>query len=121
MSPLPTPSELVADANEAAEFLEQLHQAWENAGGDEEMLLSALVALGAATGIDEAALGVLAEAGTVTVTAYLSACVACLATTAAESVWAIVASNDTQPWLQNQLRDEANQQGIAQPNSTATV
>src|SRR5262249_12800230 len=72
MSPLPAPT--VEGANELMEFLDQLHSAWESSGGDEEMLLTALVAAGAVTGIDEAAL---ATAGTVTVVAYLAALVAC--------------------------------------------
>ena len=114
MSPLPAPT--VEGANELMEFLDQLHSAWESSGGDEEMLLTALVAAGAVTGIDEAAL---ATAGTVTVAAYLAALVACSVSVLASDVWDLISSNDTPSWLQSDLQAQAEQQGVEQPEATA--
>lgn len=123
MSPLPTPGQILDSAAEVIELLHQLHQAWEAAGGDEQMTIAALAALGAATGIDEAALAVLgeiaADAAITTVVAYTSACVGCLVSAAGSTVWDLVASNDTPTWLQGQLRDQAQQQGIPEPSASA--
>lgn len=123
MSPLPTPSELLDAAGEVVEFLHKVHQAWEAAGGDEELTIAALVAAGAATGVDEATLAVLgeiaAQAAEVTVVAYTAACVGCLVGAAGSTIWQIVASNDTPSWLQGQLQNQAQQQGVTDPNATA--
>ena len=123
MSPLPTPKEILDSTGEVVELLHKLHQAWEAAGGDEEMTIAAVVAAGAATGIDEAALAVLgeiaADAAAVTVVAYTAACVGCLVSAAGTSIWQIVASNDTPSWLQGQLQDQAQQQGVANPSANA--
>ena len=114
MSPLPAPT--VEGADELMEFLDQLHSAWESSGGDDEMLLSGLVAAGAVTGIDEAAL---ATAGTVTVVAYLSALVACSVSILASDVWDVITSDVTPTWLQSDLQAQAEQQGVEQPEATA--
>ena len=114
MSPLPAPT--VEGADELMEFLDQLHSAWESSGGDEETLLTALVAAGAVTGIDEAAL---ATAGAVTVAGYLSALIACSVTILASDVWDVVTSDVTPYWLQSDLQAQAEQQGIEQPEATA--
>jgi hypothetical protein len=123
MSPLPTPGEILDSAGEVVELLHKLHQAWEAAGGDEDMTIAALVAAGAATGIDEAALAVLgeiaADAAAVTVAAYTVACVGCLVGAAGSSIWQLVASNDTPSWLQGQLQAEAEQQGVTNPSANA--
>jgi hypothetical protein len=114
MSPLPVPS--LEGAAQVAEFLEQVHNAWESAGGETEMLVAALVAAGAVTGIDEAAL---AAAGEATVTAYLAACAACLARVLASDIWSLVASSDTSAWLQQDLTQAANDNNIPRPEATA--
>jgi hypothetical protein len=119
MRPLPTPMEVADSAGEVLEVLERLHNAWEAAGGNEEMTMGALVALGAATGLDEAALGALAVAGEVTVAAYVAVCVACLVSATGSRVWDLVASNDTPNWLQSQLQDQAEEQGISNPTANA--
>ena len=80
------------------------------------MLLSGLVAAGAVTGIDEAAL---ATAGTVTVVAYLSALVACSVSILASDVWDVITSDVTPTWLQSDLQAQAEQQGVEQPEATA--
>jgi hypothetical protein len=119
MSPLPTPAQLLDSAGEALEFLHRLHQAWEAAGGDEEMTMGALVALGAVTGIDEATLAVLGEAATVTVMAYIAACVGCLVAAAGSSVWDLISSNDVAGWAKDQLVAEAQKQSIPNPSAVA--
>jgi hypothetical protein len=119
MSPLPTPTALLDSAGEALEFLHKLHQAWEAAGGDDEMTIGALVALGAATGIDEAALAALGEAAAVTVSAYIAACLACLVTAAGSSIWDLISASDVSDWARQQLVAEADKQGVANPNAVA--
>lgn len=119
MSPLPTPGQILDSADQIVEFLDQLHTAWESAGGDMEMTLGALAALGAATGLDESVVAILATAGEVLVSAYIGDCVRCLTSAAASSVWDLISSNDTQPWLQDQLTAEADRRGIQNPAALA--
>jgi hypothetical protein len=116
MSPLPIPD--VDGVNEALEFLDKLHSAWENAGGDEEMLMTALLAAGAVTGIDE---GAIAALGTATVAAYIAACVACAVSAAGSSIWDLISSSSTPSWLQGDLRTAANDKGITPADATATA
>jgi len=117
LSPLPAPT--VDGMSELVEFLHQLHSAWENAGGDEETLVTALVAAGAVTGIDEAAL---AAAGELTVAAYVGALAGCITAVLATDVWDWISSSSTEDWLQQALVAQAQAQGIQQPDSgTATV
>jgi hypothetical protein len=118
ISGLPTPSQVFDSVSDAMEFLHQLHTAWENAGGDVEMTLGAFVALGAVTGIDEAVLGILAEAAGATVLAYATACIGCVASAAGSSVWSVIASTDDS-WLQNQLTAQAEEQNIPNPTANA--
>lgn len=87
---------------EIKDFIEELHSAWENAGGEAETTLGALVAVGAVTGIDEAALG--AAAG-LTVLVYISACVACLATASFDALRDLFAESPPQPFMAEQLAD----------------
>jgi len=115
---LPTPSQVFDSLIDALDFLEQVHTAWENAGGDDQLTLGAFVALGAATGIDETVLAALGAAAGVTVLAYLSACLACVVSVAGSSIWDTIASTQDS-WLQNQLVAQADAQNI--PNPTATV
>jgi len=123
MSPLPTPGQIGDSTAEVLEVLHKLHDAWEAAGADEEMALAALVALGAATGVDEevlAALGqAVAQAAAITVAAYIAACVACLVSSGSSSVWDLIKSSATPSWLQGQLTAEAEKQGIENPQAVA--
>ncbi|MCW3097937.1 MAG: hypothetical protein JWL77_3555 [Chthonomonadaceae bacterium] len=117
MSPLPIPD--VDGLDEALEFVHKLHSAWENAGGNEEMLMAGLLAAGAVTGIDEGAIALL---GTVTVLTYIAACVTCAVSAAGSSVWDFIFSSNTPTWLQDELRTAANDKGIAPPaDATATA
>jgi hypothetical protein len=111
-SGLPTPSEVFDSAGEVLEWLEQLHSAWENAGGDEEMLLSGLVAAGAVTGIDE---GVVATAAAVTVSAYLAACAGCLVGAAGQSIWDALSAVAAPIDLTNLVTAAAERQGLQPP------
>jgi hypothetical protein len=123
MSPLPTPGAILDSAGEVAEFMHNLHQAWEAAGGEVELTLGALAALGAATGIDEGVLAVLAEAAEVTVLAYLAACASCAVVAAGQSIWSLIASADDAA-IGSMLASAANEKGIPQPSeegSTATA
>ncbi len=97
-SGLPVPS--VDGLNEAKEFIENLHQAWEAAGGEMEMTLAALLAVGAVTGIDEEAVAAVAA---VTVSAYIGACIGCLAAAGIEALKGLFASNPPQDFMSQQL------------------
>jgi hypothetical protein len=103
---LPVPS--VEDANEALEFVDKLHSAWENANGDEVMTIGALIALGAFTGVDEAAVEVLGEVAQVAAVLYISACIACLASVAIDDLRRRFASAD----LPDFVVAELNSQGV---------
>jgi hypothetical protein len=109
MSPLPAPT--LDGANEVLEWLDQLHSAWEASGGEAETTVAALVAAGAITGVDEAAL---ATAGALTVGAYIAALVACLVSIAASSIWDLITASATPTWLQGELTAQAEAQGIPQ-------
>ena len=121
-SGLPSPSEVFDALSDALDILHQLHTAWESAGGDEEMTMAALLALGAATGIDEAALAALAaafaDAAAITVTAYVAACVACAVSAAGSAVWDAIATTDDS-WLHDQLVAQADAQDIPNPTAMA--
>ena len=93
------------DLSDVKEFIEQIHQAWENAGGEEETTIAALVAAGALTGVDEAALAVLADAVTITVVAYLAACIACMASAGIDALRDLFAQSPPQPFMQDKLAD----------------
>lgn len=91
------------DLTDIKDYIEELHSAWENAGGDEEMTLAGLAALGAATGIDEGVLTALAAAGAVTVTAYIAGCVTCLASAGVDALRDLFAQSPPQPFMTDQL------------------
>jgi NADH dehydrogenase FAD-containing subunit len=118
LSPLPTPGQLGDSLSDLLEFLHKLHSAWEASGGDDEMLLTALVA-GGALGIDEATASALAAAAGVTVVAYLAACISCAVVAAGPAIWSAIASSDDD-YIKNQLQLAANDKGIAPPD-TATA
>lgn len=121
-SGLPSPSDVFDALSDALEVLHKLHNAWENAGGDEEMTMVALLALGAAVGIDEAALAALAaafaEAAAITVTAYLAACLTCVVSATGSAVWNAISSTDDS-WLHDQLVAQAEAQDIPNPTAIA--
>jgi hypothetical protein len=113
LAPLPAPQSLLDSAGDFLEWLEQLHSAWENAGGDEEMTLAALLALGAVVGVDETFVAAVGTAAQVTVLAYIAACAACLVSASGSAVWGLISSTDDS-YIQNQLTVAANDQGITQ-------
>jgi|HubBroStandDraft_5_1064220.scaffolds.fasta_scaffold10479_4 hypothetical protein len=114
LSPLPAPDDFLDSADDFLEWLEKLHSAWESSGGDEEMLMAALVAAGAVTGIDEAGLAVLAGA---TVSAYITACIGCLASAAGSQIWDLISSADDS-FIKDQLVVAANDRGIPKPGDS---
>jgi hypothetical protein len=97
--PLPT----VDSLNEAKDFIEQLHSAWEAAGGEAEITIAALVALGAATGVDETFLAALGGAAAITVSAYLGACFGCFAAVGVGQLRQLFAENPPQPFMVDRL------------------
>ncbi len=105
-SGLPVPN--VEDANEALEFLHKLHSAWENAGGDEQLTIGALLALGAVVGFDEGALAVLGEVAQVAAVLYLSACVGCLAAVAFDDLRRLLASNELPDFVVAELGNQGS-------------
>jgi len=113
MAPLPAPT--LDGASEVLEWVHQVHAAWESSGGETETLMAGLVAAGAVTGIDEAALAALGEA---TVLTYLAAVTACSVKCAGSSIWdAITASNDS--FVQSTFTAAADNAGIAKDSSVA--
>jgi hypothetical protein len=114
MSPLPAPT--IDGVEEFLDWLHQVHTAWEASGGESEMLIAGLVAAGAVTGIDEAAL---AAAGAATVMAYLAVATGCMTSILASDVWDWITADTTATWLQSQLMAQAQSQGISQPEATA--
>lgn len=115
--PLPAPGDFLDTAGEFVEWLEQLHSAWENSGGNEEALMVTLITAGAITGIDEAGLTALAG---VTVLTYIGACAACLASATASAVWDLISSTDDS-FIRDKLTVAANDKGIPKPDDTAVV
>ncbi len=113
-SGLPTPGQVFDSLSDTLEFLHKLHDAWEAAGGGEEMTLAALAAAGAATGIDEGVLAILAGAGTVTVSFYMGACFTCMvkAWPSSGMSWSAFLASTDDSWEQSQLTVAANDQGI---------
>lgn len=107
MNPFPVP--FLSSGDEALEFLHQIHQAWEAAGGEMDVAMEALIAAGAVVGLDEAAIGALAGA---TVATYLAALAGCAASAAGSYVWNLIASADS--YVAPLLQDAAAQQGIPQ-------
>lgn len=96
----------VEDANEALEFLHKLHSAWENAGGEAELTIGALLAAGALVGVDEAALAVLGEVAQVAVLFYISACVGCIASVALDDLKGLFASNEVPDFAVAELENQ---------------
>jgi hypothetical protein len=115
LSPLPPPSGVVDSVGDLLEFLERLHTAWEQSGGNDEMLLVALAAtVPELAGVAEAA----ADAATVTVIAYALACAGCAAKAAGPAIWDILtAANDG--WAKQAVMTAANDAGI--PHDTAVA
>jgi hypothetical protein len=120
MSPLPTPGDILDSASDVAEFMHQLHQAWEASGGEAETTLGAIAALGAATGLDEAVLAAFAAAGSVTVLGYLAACASCVVVAAGSSIWDLITS-PINPAISSMLASAANEKGIEQPSGEGTT
>jgi hypothetical protein len=81
---VPLPSEVADDGAEMLRQLGDLKDAWENAGGDIDMTLGALAALGAEIGIDAT---MLAEAGALSVAAYVGAYTGCVIAAGGNSIW----------------------------------
>ena len=98
---LPVPD--VQTLNEALEFLDKVHSAWENAGGGEELLIGALIAGGAVVGVDEAALAVLGEVAQVAALAYLGACITCLGSVAVDDLKGLFAAGQLPAFVVAQL------------------
>jgi hypothetical protein len=109
---LPVPD--LETANEALEFLHKLHDAWENAGGEAELTIGALLVAGALAGtIGAGALEVLGEVAAVTVTLYLSACIACMGSVAIDDLKNLFASGQMPDFVVAELES----QGIALENN----
>ena len=108
--PVPT----VETANEALEYLHKLHDAWENAGGGEELTIGELLLGGAAVvgagaavvEFGEDALVVLGQIGQVAVAFYLSACVGCLASVALDELKNLFAGNELPDFVVAQLESQ---------------
>jgi hypothetical protein len=120
MSPLPTPGDIFDSFDDVTDFMHQLHQAWENAGGEAETTLGAIAALGAVTGLDEVVLAAFATAGSVTVLGYLAACAGCLVVATGSSIWDLISSAEDSV-IGSMLASAANEKGIPQPSGEGTT
>ena len=90
---LPVPS--VEDANEALEFLHQLHSAMDNVtGGEAEMTIGTLLASGALGGIGEGSLVILGGIAQTLVAVYLSQAISCLGVVAGGELRKLFSSNE---------------------------
>ena len=88
LRPLPTPGRLITNPGDVVTGLLDIHSAWSDAGGDQNLLMKTLVATGAVAGIDFAAIAALGgEAATLTVAAYLAACATCAVSAAGSLIW----------------------------------
>ncbi|NML65451.1 hypothetical protein HHL22_09565 [Hymenobacter sp. RP-2-7] len=103
-SGLPVPD--VEDANEALEVLDKIHSAWENAGGEAELTIGALLATGLLTVAGGAVVPVLEEIVTVTVAAYLGACIGCLGSVAYDSLKSLFASGQLPAFVVAELESQ---------------
>ena len=92
--------------NEALEFIDKVHSAWENAGGGEQLLIAGLLGAGAFVGLDEAALGVLATAGEVTAILYLAACIGCLGSAALSDLISLNEQGALPEYVVSTLQDQ---------------
>lgn len=115
LSPLPAPQNVLDSAGDFLEWLHQLKDAWDAAGGNDEALITGLIAAGAVTGIDEAAVATLAG---VTVATYIAACLGCLASAAGSAVWDLISSTDDS-YLKDKLTVAANDKGIPKDTQVA--
>jgi hypothetical protein len=84
---LPTPGQVADSVGDVLEFLHKLHVACESAGVEvDSETIGALIAAGAAVGIDEAVLAALGAAAGITVGAYIGACAGCVASVVASDI-----------------------------------
>jgi len=114
-SGLPVPD--LDDLVEAKELIEHVHSAWESSGGELEMTIGGLLAVGAVVGVDEVALAVLGEAAEILVTVYITACIACLASSGIDALKDLFAMSPSEPFMSQ----EQAQLGIDVDDADAAV
>jgi hypothetical protein len=103
----------VETVEEALDFVESIHSAWEKAGGDEKVTIGALLVAGAFLGVDEAALAVLGEAAAIVLVAYLAACVGCMGSVAIDDLRRLFAQGDLPDFVVAQLEEEGLELAMA--------
>ncbi len=104
-SGLPVPN--VEDANEALEYVHKIHSALENAsGGEAEVTIGTLIALGAFAGVDEAVLIALGDVAQVAAALYISACLGCVASVALDDLKKLFAENALPDFVVAELNDQ---------------
>jgi hypothetical protein len=91
---------------DAIEFVDDIHEKWELAGGDEKVTIGALIAAGAFVGVDEGALKVLGAAAQIVFVAYVTACISCMATVALGDLKNLFAQGKLQDFVVAELDDE---------------
>ena len=101
---LPVPD--LETANEALEFADKLHSAWENAGGGEELTIGALIAVGAFVGADEAVLTVLGEVAQVAAAIYITASISCVASVALDDLKGLFARGELPDFVVAELESQ---------------
>lgn len=111
---LPIPK--VEDATEALHFLEQLHQAWENSGGEVEMTIGALASAGGA-GLSEEVLIAIGVAADVVIVLYINQGIGCLSSVALDELKRLFADNELPEFVVAELDNKnislANDEAIA--------
>jgi hypothetical protein len=91
---------------EAIDFVEKIHTAFEKVGGDDKVLIGALLVVGGAVGLDEAALAVLGQVATVAAVTYLGACILCMGSVALDDLKRLFAQGKVPDFIVSQLETD---------------
>jgi hypothetical protein len=102
---LPVPAD-IESASEAVEFLGHINEAIENAGGDAQLTIEALLAFGggAIAGVDAAGVVVLGGIAQTVAAVYIFKAAGCLGSAAGEQIRKLFASNELPDFMVEQLR-----------------
>lgn len=108
---LPVPD--LETVEDALDLIHKLHDAWETAGGGEELLIGGLIAAGALVGVDEGVVAVLGEAAQVAVGMYLLACTGCLASAAYDRLVSLNEAGEVPPEVVAMLDEQGVDLNVA--------
>lgn len=98
---------------DALEFVDSIHSAWEKAGGDEKVTIGAMIAAGAFAGADKATLAVLGQVATAVFLAYVGTCIACMGSVAVDDLRQLFAEGDVSDFVASELNDDGINLAVA--------